>query len=202
MFIRRENLKQYVKLYPIVSILIAINLIVYVITLLPGIGNTVFYGGMHVNLYVGNGEFWRIITSMFLHSGFLHILFNMFSLYVFGPEMEKIAGKARFITIYFLSGIFGNIATYLTQDSTYASVGASGAIFGIFGAFVALVFYTYRTLPILRQIILPIVIISVVLTFIQPDVNVSGHLGGLATGFLLGLFYFNRKNIIRWRMNN
>ena len=199
MFIRRENFKQFLKLYPVVSTIIAINFIVYIITMLPNIGNNIFYAGASVNYLIGDGQWWRIITSMFLHLGFMHLLFNMFSLFLFGPELEKIAGKMRFLTIYFLAGIFGNVATFVIQDNGYASVGASGAIYGIFGAFAALVYYTRRTMPQLKQVILPLIIISVIMTFIAPNINVSGHLGGLVTGFLLGLSYFSPKNIIRWR---
>jgi rhomboid protease GluP len=199
MFIRRESFKQFVKLYPVVTTIIAINFIIYIITMIPNIGDEIFYTGMSVNFLIGEGEWWRIITSLFLHAGFMHVLFNMFSLFLFGPELEKIAGKARFLTIYFLAGIFGNVATFVTQDGMYASVGASGAIYGVFGAFAALVYYTRHTMPQLKQIILPLIIISVIITFITPNINVAGHLGGLVTGFLLGLSYFSPKNIIRWR---
>ncbi|QCR33980.1 rhomboid family intramembrane serine protease [Lysinibacillus sp. SGAir0095] len=199
MFIRRENFKQFLKLYPVVSTIIAINFIVYIITMVPNFGDEVFYTGMSVNSLIGDGQWWRIITSMFLHAGFMHVLFNMFSLFLFGPELEKIAGKMRFLTIYFLAGIFGNMATFVLQDGMYASVGASGAIYGIFGAFAALVYYTRRTMPQLKQVIMPLIIISVIITFISPNINVTGHIGGLITGFLLGLSYFSPKNIIRWR---
>ncbi|MFC7685931.1 rhomboid family intramembrane serine protease [Ureibacillus sp. GCM10028918] len=199
MFIRRENFKQFLKLYPVVSTIIAINFIVYIITMLPNIGDEIFYTGMSVNSLIGDGQWWRIITSLFLHAGFMHVLFNMFSLFLFGPELEKIAGKMRFLTIYFLAGIFGNMATFVMQDGMYASVGASGAIYGIFGAFAALVYYTRRTMPQLKQVIMPLIIISVIITFISPNINVSGHIGGLITGFLLGLSYFSPKNIIRWK---
>lgn len=200
MFIRRENFKQYIKLYPIVSSIIAINLIVFIITLIPGIGKDILYAGMSVNAFIAAGEWWRVITSMFLHGGFAHVLFNMFSLFLFGPELEKIAGKMRFLTIYFLAGIFGVAATFLTQDPYYASVGASGAIYGIFGAFAALVYYTRNAFPQLKQIILPIIVISVIMTFLTPNVNYMAHLGGLATGFILGFVYFNSKNMLRWRV--
>ncbi|HWK22615.1 MAG TPA: rhomboid family intramembrane serine protease [Ureibacillus sp.] len=199
MFIRRENFKQFLKLYPVVSIIIAINFIVYIITMIPNVGDTVFYTGMSVNYLIGEGQWWRVITSLFLHAGFMHVLFNMFSLFLFGPELEKIAGKARFVTIYALAGIFGNVATFVTQDGMYASVGASGSIYGILGAFAALVYYTRRTMPQLKQVIMPLIIISVIITFISPNINVAGHIGGLITGFLLGLSYFSPKNIIRWR---
>ena len=90
MFIRRENFKQYISLYPVVSTLLAINIIVYLITLLPNIGDTVFYGGMSINGLISQGEWWRTISAMFLHGSFTHILFNMFSLFVFGPELDQL----------------------------------------------------------------------------------------------------------------
>lgn len=199
MFIRRENFRQFLKFYPIVSSLIGLNILVYVLTMLPGIGNSIFYSGMSVNYLIADGQWWRIISSFFIHDSFTHLLFNMFSLFLFGPELEKIAGKARFLTIYLLAGIIGNVATFVTQIGMYASVGSSGAIFGIFGAFAALVYYTRRTMPQLKRIIMPIIIISVIITFIQPNVNIASHLGGLVTGFLIGLSYFSPKHIISWR---
>lgn len=199
MFIRRESFKQFIKLYPVVSTIIGINLIVYILTILPIVGEGIFYAGMSVNYLIADGQWWRVLTSIFVHSGFLHVLFNMFSLFLFGPELEKIAGKARFLTIYLLAGIFGNVATFVFQDGYYASVGASGAIYGIFGAFAALVYYTRRTMPQLKQIIMPIIIISIIITFLSPNVNFVSHLGGLITGFIIGLTYFSPKNIIRWR---
>lgn len=202
MFIRRENFKQYITLYPVVSSIIAINLVVYVLTLIPVLGNQLLYAGMSVNGLIADGEWWRIITSMFLHAGFMHVLFNMFSLFLFGPELEKIAGKMRFLTIYFLAGIFGVAATFVTQDSYYASVGASGAIYGIFGAFGALIYFTRHLFPQLRQVMLPLIVISLIMTFLTPNINIAAHLGGLITGFILGFVYFNPKNMVRWRNNS
>ncbi|MEK4701420.1 rhomboid family intramembrane serine protease [Solibacillus sp. FSL R7-0668] len=199
MFIRRESFKQYIRLYPVVSSLIAINLVVYLLTLIPGFGRNLLYMGMSVNALIAQGEWWRIITSMFLHLGFTHVLFNMFSLFLFGPELEKIAGKMRFLTIYFLAGIFGIAASFLIEDPTYASVGASGAIYGMFGAFAALVYYTRHLFPQLKQIILPLIVVSVIMTFLMPNINITAHLGGLITGFILGFVYFNPKNMVRWR---
>ena len=199
MFIRRENFKQYITLYPVVSSIIAINFIVYLLTLIPGYGKWLLYAGMSVNGLIAEGEWWRIITSMFLHAGFTHVLFNMFSLFLFGPELEKIAGKMRFLTIYFLAGIFGVAATFLIEPPNYATLGASGALYGIFGAFAALIYYTRHLFPQLRQIILPLIVISVIMTFLMPNINISAHLGGLVTGFILGIVYFNPKNMVRWR---
>ncbi|WP_409367114.1 rhomboid family intramembrane serine protease [Lysinibacillus sp. 38-6] len=199
MFSRTENFKQYTSYYPVVSTLIAVNLILYVLTLVPVVGGLLWDYGIQVNFLVQSGEWWRVFSAMFLHANFMHVLFNMFSLFLFGPELEKIAGKARFITIYLLSGIVGNMATFMLNEGGYASLGASGAIFGIFGAFGALVYYTRRTMPMLRKLILPIIVISVIMTFLQSNVNVYAHLGGLATGFILGLIYLHPARILSWR---
>lgn len=199
MFSRTESFSEYIRFYPIVSILLALNISIFLVTLLPGIGVFVQYGGMGINYLIADGEWWRFFTPMFLHGGIMHILFNMFCLFVFGPELEKITGKMRFLTLFMLSGIFANVATYFFQDLGYAHVGASGAIFGIFGAFGALVYYTRRSMPQLRQIILPIIVISIVMTFLQRNVNETAHITGLIVGFLIGLSYFNPKRIVSWR---
>lgn len=201
MFSRTENFSQYIRLYPVVTMLLALNIIIHLVTFIPVIGDEVYFAGVGFNLWIAEGEWWRLVTPMFLHEngGFTHLLFNMFSLFIFGPELEKIAGKARFLTVYLLAGVFGGIATYFLQPLGYSSVGASGAIYGIFGAFGALVYYTKHILPQLRQIILPIIAIGVVMTFLQPNINWIAHIAGLIVGFLIGLSYFHPKRIVSWK---
>lgn len=199
MFNRNEKLSDYVKLYPMVAFLIIINLLVYLAGLVPSIRIEILNYGAAANWLIADGEYWRIITAVFIHGGFLHILSNMFWLYVFGPELEKIAGKLRFFTIYMMSGIIGNVATYFVQGPEYVSVGASGAIFGILGAFLALVYYTRKIFPQLRQMIVPLAVISVIITFLQPNVNATAHIAGLLTGAVFGIINFHPKNIIKWR---
>lgn len=202
MFNRRESLSQYIQLYPVISVLIGINLVIYLIGLVPSLQTNIFSYGVMYNGLVAQGDYWRLITSMFLHNGFMHLLFNMFGLYVFGPELERLVGKMRFFTIYMLSGIIANVLTYLVQPLNYASLGASGAIFGIFGAYLALVFYTRKSMPQFKQLILPLVGISVMMTFVQPNINITAHLGGLAVGFLLGLYQLHPKRIAHWQQTN
>lgn len=199
MFSRRESFSEYIRFYPVISILLFINIGIHLVTLIPVIGPAIFYSGMGINGAIANGEWWRFFTPMFLHAGFTHLLFNSFSLFVFGPELEKLIGKMRFITLYLLSGLFANIATYFIHDFDYSHVGASGAIFGLFGAYGALIYYTKNALPELRQIILPIIIISVVMTFVQPNINITAHIAGLIVGFLIGLSFFNPQRIKSWR---
>lgn len=199
MFIRTESFKQYLRLYPVVSTLIALNLLVHVLTWIPILGGQIFNFGVGSNYWISEGEWWRLFTPMFLHGGIMHLLFNMFSLFLFGPELERLTGKVRFITIYAVAGFAGTFATYLLQPLDYLHVGASGAIFGIFGAFGALLYYGRRALPQLRQIILPIIVISIIMTFLTPNVNATAHIAGLIAGFLIGLSYFHPKRIVSWK---
>lgn len=199
MFNRTENLSLYIKKYPVISVLIGMNLVVYLLGLIPSIGNNLYALGIAYNYSISQGEYWRLITAMFLHGGFLHLLFNMFGLYVFGPELEQLAGKLRFFSIYFISGLLANVATYVVEPLNYASLGASGAIFGIFGAYLALVYHTRKILPQLKQLIIPLVAISVIMTFVQSNINITAHLVGLAVGFILGMFQFTPKRIRRFR---
>ena len=199
MFVRTESFSQYIKMYPVVSALIAINALIYILSWIPGIGSQVFYYGVGYNALIADGEWWRFLSPVFLHGGFMHLLFNMFSLFLFGPELERLTGKVRFLTIYLLAGLFGSAATYFLQPLDYSHVGASGAIFGIFGAFGALLYYGRRVMPQLRQIILPIIVISIVMTFLTPNVNATAHIAGLITGFLIGLSYFHPKRIVSWK---
>lgn len=199
MFSRTESFSQYIRLYPVVAFFLALNILIFLLTYVPIIGTQLYFRGMGINYLISNGEWWRLFTPMFLHAGLMHLLFNMFSLFIFGPELEKLAGKARFLTIYLLSGIFGNIATFFLQDPDYASVGASGAIFGILGAFGALVYYTKHIMPQLRQIIVPMIVISIIMTFLQPNINTTAHIVGMIVGFLIGLSYFHPKRIVSWR---
>lgn len=201
MFNRKESLSQYIQYYPVISVLIGINLVIYILGLVPSIHNNIFQFGVTYNYLISQGEYWRLVTGIFLHGGFLHLLFNMFALYVFGPELERLTGKLRFFTIYMLAGILANVLTFFVQPLNYTSVGASGAIFGIFGAYLALVYYTRKTMPQFKQLIVPLVAISVVMTFIQPNINVTAHLGGLAVGFILGFIQFHPKRIARWQQD-
>ncbi len=199
MFLRTESFSQYLRLYPIVSTLLAINIIIHVLSWLPIIGDLIFTYGVGYNAAIAQGEWWRFITPIFLHAGMMHLLFNMFSLFLFGPELEKLVGKVRFLTVYGLAGLFGTVATYFLEPLDYLHVGASGAIFGILGAFGALLYYGRRALPQLRQIILPIIVISIVMTFLTPNINATSHIAGMITGFLVGLSYFHPKRIVSWK---
>jgi membrane associated rhomboid family serine protease len=143
---------------------------------------------------VAAGEWWRLFTGAFLHApppSYWHILFNMWALYVIGPQLERMLGSLRFAAVYLLAALGGSVAVYLVGS---ASVGASGAIYGLFGA----MFVVARRLGYDVRGVLWLIGINVVLTFVIPGISWQGHLGGLITGTLvMALFAYspgkNRK---------
>jgi len=136
---------------------------------------------------------WRIVTSLFVHSGFFHIAFNMWALWVFGRMLENLLGTWRFLALYFISGIFGTLAVTVLAPGT-GVLGASGAIFGLFAAF----FVIQRSLGINAVQLLVIIGLNLVIGFL-PGTNISwqAHVGGIVGGFLTGLVFAQTRNIRR-----
>ncbi|KIL52200.1 rhomboid family intramembrane serine protease [Jeotgalibacillus soli] len=196
MFVRTESLSQFLKLYPVVSALVVIHIVVYLLTSLPfGFGNELMNFIAGFNLLISHGEWWRLVTPIFAHADLWHVLFNTFSLVLFAPALERLLGHIQFIVVYLLTGIIANVATWVIQPAMYLSVGASGSIFGLFGVYAAILFLFKKRAPFeLRQVMLPLLIISVIMTFFQPNVNATAHIGGLIAGFGIGAFIFSKPN--------
>ncbi|WP_066321440.1 rhomboid family intramembrane serine protease [Bacillus sp. FJAT-29814] len=188
MFTRTESFSEFLRFYPIVSFIVAIHIVLYLLTILPVFPNFWFIENLSgVNLYIMEGEFWRLITPTFMHSGFSHMLFNSFSLVLFGPALERMLGGVRFLLVYLVSGFIANVATLLLEPLTYTHVGSSGAIFGLFGYYIAMiVFHKDRLSKQNSQIIITLCVISLIMTFIEPNINITAHLFGLLGGFILG----------------
>lgn len=188
MFTRRESFKEYITFYPIVSLILLVNLLVYLATFLPVLPNQLIMESMvGVNLYIVQGEWWRLITPIFLHTGFSHFLFNSFSIFLFGPALERALGKPRFLAVYLFTGVLANIATLVTEPLTFSHLGASGSIFGMFGYYIALI--VFRKDIISRnnsQVIGTIAALSLIMTFIQPNINIGAHLFGFLFGVAAG----------------
>jgi|SRR4051812_440478 rhomboid protease GluP len=195
MFTRTESFKEFIHYYPVVSTIVLIHIIFFLLTSLPIFPSSLLFESLSgVNLYIWQGEIWRLITPVFLHSGFSHVLFNSFSLVLFGPALERILGSGRFTAVYLITGISANIATLLIEPVTYIHVGASGAIFGLFGMYISLVIYRKNLLSRdNRQLITTIAVISIIMTFFQPNINVISHLFGLLSGFLIGTLTLRKK---------
>lgn len=187
MFTRTESFSQFVKLYPAITLLTAINILVFLLTSLPIFpADTLFRLLTGVNLYISNGEWWRLVSPIFVHGSFTHLLFNSFSLIIFGPALERMLHKNRFLIFFIATGILANLATYFLKPLTYTHVGASGAIFGILGFYLYLALFKKSWFSRQNsQTILTMIVLGVIMTFVQPQINIIGHLAGLAAGFLL-----------------
>lgn len=144
--------------------------------------------GAQNGIIVASGDWFRTITSMFVHGGFLHLFFNMYALFYFGNMVERIYGKYKYLSVYVISGFVGNLLTQFLMPTAY-SVGASGAIFGLIGLLFGQGFRhdTPNMLkPVTGTALLPVIIINVILGFTVPSVNNFAHIGGLAAGFTFG----------------
>ena len=127
-------------------------------------GNAVVYGD----------QFYRLLTSGFLHSGITHIAFNMIALYFTGPALERLLGRGRFLVLYVLSLLGGSLLVFLFTPPEQATLGASGAIFGLFGAS----FVLARKLNFDVRPIVGLIVINLVITFVAPGISWQGHVGG------------------------
>lgn len=195
MFTRSESFSQFIRFYPAVSLIAAICAILFAATALPILPSIdIFTSLSGVNFLISEGEYWRLVTPIFMHANFPHILFNLFTLIIIGPGIESLAGTARFSLLFLLSGILANVITLLTMPAMYVHVGASGAIFGLFGCYAYILLYKKHLMTRQNsQTILALIVLSVVLSFMQTSVNLVGHIGGLAAGFLLAPLFLNRK---------
>ncbi|MEJ9232683.1 rhomboid family intramembrane serine protease [Peribacillus butanolivorans] len=195
MFTRTESFREYTTSYRAVTVLILIMMFVFVLILFPIFpGNVLFYYGTGVNLYIADGQWWRLITPIFLHSTFSHLLFNGFSLAIFGPSLEKSLGSFKFTIFFLATGILANIATFLVKPLTYSHIGSSGAIFGLLGFFLYLVMFNKSNFSNNeKNTVYTLTGIAIIMTFIQPQINVVGHLAGLVTGVLTAPLYWRKK---------
>ncbi|MEV4640333.1 rhomboid family intramembrane serine protease [Actinoplanes sp. NPDC049548] len=130
----------------------------------------------------GGGEWYRLVTAMFLHYGVLHLLMNMYALWILGRDLERVLGPLRFVGLYLLAGLGGNVAAYVFSAPNQYTAGASTAVFGLMSA----VFVLLKRLNLSVAPILPVIVINVVFTFAVSGISVAGHLGGLVTGAIVG----------------
>lgn len=176
----------------VTRVLILINVAIFLVTVASGAN---FVSGQgHSSVYdrfalvppaAAHGEWYRLISSMFLHYGLFHIAFNMWALFVIGSPLEAMLGRLRFIALYFLAGLGGAVLSFSTGPLTAPAAGASGAIFGLFGAF----FVILRRRNLEAGGILGLIVINLVLSFTISNIDWRGHVGGLIVGAALGLVF-------------
>lgn len=143
--------------------------------------------GANLDVLVEAGDYYRLLTCIFLHIGIIHLVCNMYSLYIIGKEVEGLYGKWKYLIIYILSGICGSILS-LAFNSNTISAGASGAIFGLLGALLYFGYY-YRTYlgATIKSSVLPVIILNLVIGFLNPGIDNSAHIGGLVAGILVSM---------------
>jgi membrane associated rhomboid family serine protease len=175
---------------PATYALIGINVIVFLIELAGGGSGSLSGGGSVIHDAglrgpdIANGDWWRVITGGFLHAGFLHLLLNMYVLYVAGRILEPGIGTPRFLGIYFVSLIAGSLGALIVDPNT-VTVGASGAIFGLMAA--VIVVARGRGVDELAQQFGLFVVLNLVLTFSISGISVGGHIGGLIGGLVAAM---------------
>ncbi|MED4599342.1 rhomboid family intramembrane serine protease [Paenibacillus validus] len=202
MFARRESLKQYVRLYPVTTTLIAIHLLLMAAMEVYGSSKdtaTLLRFGAMFDLPGLQPEPWRYVSSIFLHIGFEHLLFNSFALYVFAAPLERMLGSWRYAVFYLICGIIGNLASAWLHTDSYVGAGASGAIYGVYAAYLYLSVFRKDLIDYQsKQTVRTIVIIGFVYSILIPNVDIYAHgggfVGGLAVSAILTLFVKKRKS--------
>ena len=172
-------------------VLLAINVLVFLAMTLAGGSenpNVLIRFGAKVNPLIADGQVWRLLTSMFLHIGWVHLFFNGYAMYIFGIQVERLYGSSRFLAIYLLAGLYGSLLSFAFGPGL--SAGASGAIFGLLGAMVAFFRRHRETFGAWgRQQLLNLLVvagINLALSVAVPGIDILGHLGGLVSGAVLG----------------
>lgn len=149
-------------------------------------------GGLpEIGLGVAAGQWWRMFTAVLLHGSMFHILFNMWALYVFGPQIERESGTLPFLAIYLSSATGGSLLVFWLSDPFSFSIGASGAIFGLFGVWLASAYrlrHTYHGRRILSQLGI-LLAVNFALPLFIPNIAWEAHLGGILTGAAIGLLW-------------
>ena len=166
-------------------ILIGINVAVFLITtisggaLISGSGTSSIYDRFAlIPPAIAHGQWYRLVSSMFLHFGLLHIAFNMWALFVIGTPLERLLGRLRFVVLYFLAGLGGGLLSFAFGPVGEFAAGASGAIFGLFGAF----YVINRRRGLETGPIVGLIAINLVFSFTFSGIDWRGHVGGLIVG--------------------
>lgn len=147
------------------------------------------YGAFYPPIILAYNQYYRFITSIFIHIGISHIFFNGYALSIFGPQIERLMGGKKYLLFFLLTGIGGNLLTFIFSFNSI-SAGASGSLFGLFGAFLYLI-HRHREMvtPQGRKDILYMITVNLVLTLVIPSISITAHLGGLIIGYLLSYIF-------------
>lgn len=185
--------------------LIIINIVIFLLMYIIGNGSedslTLLMFGANYPALVRGGEYFRLITSAFLHIGFLHLVFNNYALYVIGSQLESFLGKFKFIVVYLVSALCGSLMSMLFTDGI--SAGASGAIFGLLGS-ILYFGYNYRVYlgSVLKSQIIPLIVLNLAIGFLTPGIDNAAHIGGLLGGLGITMALGLKYKTTRFEKNN
>jgi rhomboid protease GluP len=189
MFVRRESLKQYIRMYPVTFALVIIHLLVMAALEWYGSSKdsaTLLRFGAMFDLPGLHPEPWRYLTSIFIHIGWEHLLFNSFALYVFAAPLEHMLGSLRYALFYMACGIIGNIVSAWLHSDSYIGAGASGAIYGVYAAYLYLSLFRKDMIDFeTKQTVITIIIIGFIYSIIVPNVDIYAHAGGFIGGLAM-----------------
>jgi len=165
--------------------LIAFNIFLFVVPLLLGQYEDI------INMFcihgpsIRAGQYYRLITGIFLHGSIMHLLFNCYALYIIGPQIESFLGKIKYIIIYLFSGLSGALFSIIFGGAM-ASIGASGAIFGLMGALLYFGYY-YRVYlgNVVKSQIIPLILLNLLVGFMSQGIDNAAHIGGLIGGVFI-----------------
>lgn len=180
--VKAENV--FKKRVPYITyILIGINIIVYLLMVI-GYRNNILWYGANIPDLIRQGEIYRLISSVFIHASLVHLFCNMYALYVIGPQLESYLGRYKYLIIYLVSGITGNLLSMVFSSNM--SVGASGAIFGLFGSLLYFG-YHYRVYlgTVIKSQLIPLILLNLMIGFMVPNIDNAAHIGGLIGGMLM-----------------
>ncbi|MFB5673354.1 rhomboid family intramembrane serine protease [Paenibacillus terreus] len=190
-FLRYESWNNYIRYYPVTCLILLANLVMAGLVLLNGgfTTNTLVELGAQLNMGIYDTQYWRYVTSIFLHGGFSHLFFNSFAILVFAPPLERLLGSVRYLVLYLGAGIVGNMMSdaYFTSISQITvSIGASGAIYGIYGAFLYIALFQRNMMDeASRKTLYSLLILGVVFSLAVANINWMAHFGGLISGFFI-----------------
>lgn len=178
-----------------------ISVVVFIIPfIVPQWDNVIYFTGvLHGYEIFVDGQFYRFITSMFMHSGAMHIVMNALSLYLIGQTLERLFRPLTYLSIYFITGIFGSLL-YLFVNHGGEAVGASGAIFGMFGALAGFAWVHRKTMNdefmnFMRSFGM-ILLLNFGLGIAIPEIAMSAHIGGLIAGIISGVIMAQKPNYL------
>ncbi|WP_186576320.1 rhomboid family intramembrane serine protease [Aquibacillus kalidii] len=190
MFIRTESFKDFIRFYPLITAIVIFQLALWLCSMLiPPLGDVIYQYGVGQNYLISQGQYWRLVTAVFLHdpNGITHVLFNCFSLVLFGPPLEQMLGKFKFFLTYLLTGVIANVLTLFSEPSNYFYLGASGAVYGLFGLYIFIIVLRKHLIDRgSAQVIVTILVIGLIMSFMRSGVGVSAHIFGFISGFALG----------------